>query len=346
MTGHKQRPGKRQKNVVLAPVITKNQTRKLLKRVNGVPLLVLGDVILDEYLEGRVSRISPEAPIPILQVDNERRSLGGASYVAALASALGGRVRLAGVVGDDPTGEALFHLAEKSGLDTRGLLTGLGRMTPLKTRLTAQGQQLVRCDREDPKDLSKAMEKQVVLAVKEALKEVKGVILSDYRKGTLTAGIVKNCLAEAHRLGIPVLVDPKPQSIKFYKKASILKPNMKEAEEAAGLEPGEGDRYEVLASRLLKFAPKADFLVTHGARGIILIQSGKTPILYQGRAREVFDVTGAGDAVAAVVGLLRAAGVSTKDAAGLGILAGSVAVAHQGTSVFSPKDLLDAAGNS
>jgi D-glycero-beta-D-manno-heptose-7-phosphate kinase len=305
-------------------------------------VLVLGDVMLDEFVWGRVARISPEAPVPVVEVLGHSFHLGGAGNVAANVRALGGRAMLAGVVGRDAAGEQVEAALAARRVESRLVASDTGRPTTVKTRIVAHNQQIVRTDREDASDVPAEAERALLEAVRRELPSCGALVLSDYQKGAVTAGLLRRTLALARRHHVPVLVDPKLRHFRLYRGVSVVTPNQLEAEQATGLRiRGEDDLAEA-GRRILKMLDCQAVLITRGEHGLVLFPHGRAPVPVPSAAREVFDVTGAGDSVIATMALALAAGASLTEAAVLANCAAGVVVAKVGTAQASPAEVLAA----
>jgi D-beta-D-heptose 7-phosphate kinase/D-beta-D-heptose 1-phosphate adenosyltransferase len=306
-------------------------------------VLVLGDVMLDEFVWGRVSRISPEAPVPVVQVTGQSFHLGGAGNVAASVRSLGGGAVLAGVVGEDAPGERVKESLATAGVSSCLVTLGKGRPTTVKTRIVAHGQQVVRADREDAADVPADAEAALVESVRRELPSCGALVISDYQKGVVTPTLLKRVLPLARRRGVPVLVDPKVRHFRLYRGASVVTPNQLEAEQATGL-PLRGLADVVTAGRrILESLGCRAVLVTRGEHGMSLFEKGRPALHVPTAAREVFDVTGAGDSVIATMALALAAGATLPEAAVLANCAAGVVVGKVGTAQASPAEVLAAA---
>jgi D-beta-D-heptose 7-phosphate kinase/D-beta-D-heptose 1-phosphate adenosyltransferase len=315
--------------------------RRLLRSLRGRRLLVVGDVMLDEFLWGRAARLSPEAPVPVVQVTRESFHVGGAGNVAANVCALGGEAVLAGVVGEDAAALRLDAGLRACGVEAR-LIPAPGRPTTLKTRIIAQHQQVVRADRESSDDLGHEVETALIEAAAAGLAGCDAVIVSDYDKGVVTRRLVQALASRARRRGIPLLVDPKVRHLGRYRGASVVTPNQLEAAEAAGIAIVDAASLEAAGRRLLGALRCRAVLVTRGEQGMALFERGCEPVLIPAAAREVYDVTGAGDTVIATLGLALAAGAELREAAALANAAAGVVVAKLGTATAEPGELLQA----
>jgi D-glycero-beta-D-manno-heptose-7-phosphate kinase len=319
------------------------RARRLLEAMAGERVLVLGDVMLDEFIWGRVARISPEAPVPVVEVARQSFHLGGAGNVACNVRALGGRAVLAGVVGNDAAGERVRQALGEAEVETALAISDRGRPTTLKTRIIAHHQQVVRADREQADDIDDDLESEVVSSVRQAIGSCRALVISDYQKGMITARLMKAILPLARRRGIPVLVDPKVRHLAFYRGVTLVTPNQLEAEQATGIRIRTADDLDAAGARILKLVGCEAALVTRGEHGMSLFERDKRPAHVKTAAREVFDVTGAGDSVIATVALALCAGARLAEAAVLANYAAGVVVGKLGTATASPEEVLAAA---
>ena len=311
--------------------------------MRGRRVLVLGDVMLDEFLWGRVSRISPEAPVPVVQVTGQSFHLGGAGNVAANLRSLGGEAVLAGIVGRDTAGQRVREALAAAGVDSRLVEVGRGRPTTVKTRVVAHGQQVVRADREDAADVPAGAETALVEWVRRDLPSCGALVISDYQKGVVTASLLKRVLPLARRHRVSVLVDPKVHHFRLYRGATVVTPNQLEAEQATGLPLRSPAEVVAAGRRILSLLGCRAVLVTRGEHGMSLLERGRPPLHVPTAAREVFDVTGAGDSVIATMALALAAGATLPEAAVLANCAAGVVVGKVGTAQASPDEVLAAA---
>ena len=318
------------------------RARKLVKALAGRRVLIVGDVMLDEFVWGRVSRISPEAPVPVVEVTGRSDHVGGAGNVATNVRALGGEAVLAGVVGRDAAGTRVREALAAAGVADRLVDAGSARRTTLKTRIVAHGQQVVRADQEDTSELPRALENELVRAVRRELPASSALVVSDYQKGVVSAGLLRRLLPLARRHGVPVLVDPKPRHFSYYRGASVVTPNQLEAEQVTGLRLSVPAELAAAGRRMLSLLACRAVLVTRGEHGMSLFERGRPPLHVPAAAREVFDVTGAGDSVIAALALALAAGATLAEAAVLANAAASVVVGKLGTAQASPSELVAA----
>ncbi len=318
-----------------------HRVEAILGALKGKSVVVVGDVMLDVFVFGQVTRISPEAPVPVVRVTSETERLGGAANVALNVKSLGGRAVLVGVVGDDSAGAHLARVARSSGVDAR-LIALPGRPTTVKTRIMAHQQQMVRTDREVADPIDAATEKKLLAQVAKALKKGSALIVSDYQKGVVTRSFMRALIALSASRGVRVLVDPKVRNIHFFKGAFLATPNQKEAEEISGVAIRTDADAEKAVQRVARIAGTEGALVTRGEEGMSLgLRVGRRFSYWHVRAtaREVFDVTGAGDTAIATLALGLAAGALPHEAVALSNLAAGVAVGKLGTSSVSPSEI-------
>jgi D-beta-D-heptose 7-phosphate kinase/D-beta-D-heptose 1-phosphate adenosyltransferase len=314
-----------------------------LKRFDDLPVLVVGDLMVDRYIRGAVSRLSPEAPVPVVDVQQEEFMPGGAGNVAANIAALGGRPLLVSLVGEDAEGERLLDALRARGVDVSGVVADGGRPTILKTRVLAGHQQVVRFDRENRAPFPHGLVDQILEKARGHLSEAKGVVLSDYGKGMVSARLLKSVLGWAHRQGKPVTVDPKIEHFLSYRGVDCITPNLKEAAEGLRTLPPRTDaEVDALGQAILRRLRCHSVLITRSERGMSLYRERKSAFHIPSEAKEVFDVTGAGDTVIAVLSLALAAGASLDAAARMANAAAGVVVAKLGTATVSPDELRQA----
>ncbi|HEX6738109.1 MAG TPA: D-glycero-beta-D-manno-heptose-7-phosphate kinase [Vicinamibacteria bacterium] len=307
-------------------------------------VLVVGDVMLDEFVWGRVARISPEAPVPVVEVMGQSFHLGGAANVAANVRALGGEAVVAGVIGRDVAGERVRESLARAGVEDALAVAEDDRPTTLKTRIIAHHQQVVRADRERTDEVDAALERALVTRLEPALAAAHAVVVSDYQKGVVTARLMRALLARARRRGLPLLVDPKVRHFPRYRGVDLVTPNQLEAEQATGVRIRDEADLRTAAERILRQLGCGAVLVTRGENGMSLFPRGGRPVHVPTAAREVFDVTGAGDTVIATLGLALGARARLPEAAVLANFAAGVAVGKLGTATAAPSEVLDALG--
>jgi len=311
--------------------------------VAGFPkasLLVVGDIMLDRFLWGSVTRISPEAPVPVVRLERESLSLGGAGNVARNIVTLGGRAVPVTIHGDDAEGEQVRDLCRSAGIATEGLIEAPGRPTTVKTRVVAHQQHVVRVDREEDGPPEQDVARRIRERALEMLGGAAAVIVSDYDKGALSAELLGQLLPEAKRRGLPVVIDPKLRLFDHYRPATVITPNAREAMQAAAMPARSDAEFETLGRFLLQRLGCPHLLLTRGERGMLLVSSGAPPLVIPTVAREVFDVTGAGDTVAATLALALATGATMAEGAILANQAAGVVIGKLGTASVSREELI------
>lgn len=310
----------------------------LLARMRGQRIGVLGDLMLDEWLWGRVRRISPEAPVPVVEVQKHSYTLGGAGNVASNLSALGAEVAIVGVVGDDESGERVIAMLRDLRADTSGIERAAGRPTTQKTRIVAQHQQVVRADRES----TAAVDGRIGAKLKRSLRaldgEVQGLVISDYGKGLISAPLVSVLRSFRHRTVIAG--DPKPQNLDAFAGIDCIAPNTYEAESAAGIPVDNDEALARAASALLRRTRCRYVLVTRGEQGMTLFPRSGKAFTVPAVARQVYDVSGAGDTVISALALALAVGAPIEQAVTLATLAAGVVVEKLGTATATPDEIV------
>jgi len=315
--------------------------RKTVANFKDASVLVIGDLILDEFLWGEVSRISPEAPVPVVWVKRESFMPGGASNVANNLRSLGAKVRVAGVIGDDERGAILKGELERSGIDTAGILVDESRPTTLKTRVVAHHQQVVRIDREKIEHLGAGLLSKMLKIIEEAVKKADAVIIEDYGKGVITPALLEKVVPLAKKHGKIISVDPKEEHFKYYKGISVITPNNHEASKAVGFSIKDEAGLEKAGNILLNKLRCKIALITLGENGMAVFQRSKPMKRIPTAAQEVFDVSGAGDTVIASYTLALASGADPILAAHIANFAAGIVVGKVGIAVVTPQELLD-----
>ena len=317
-----------------------------LTRFDAANVLCVGDVMLDRFVYGAVDRVSPEAPIPVLHARDIREMLGGAGNVARNLAALGVRSALAGVVHDDEAGRAVRRLVDAEDAIRNILDSDPGRRTTVKTRFVSGGQQLLRMDEEDTAEAGAELQQRLIAAIDAALAGCDAVVLSDYGKGVLSSvretTVLTHVIMAANAAGRPVVVDPKGEDYSRYRGADLLTPNRKELRDATRLPVGDDEAIVAAARHLIATCGVGGVLVTRGADGMTLVVGDGEPVHLPALAREVFDVSGAGDTVVAVIAAGLAAGLDTVAAAELANAAAGIVVGKAGTAVVHRDELAQA----
>jgi rfaE bifunctional protein kinase chain/domain len=312
----------------------------LLTSLEDKKVLVIGDLMIDEYVWGGVTRVSPEAPVPIVGVTSETLRPGGAANVANNILSLKGKVELCGVLGDDQMGRWLKSDMEKKGTGTRGVIRVPGRPTTVKTRVIAHNQQVVRVDKEVTHPLEQKDEKVLLAAVESFLPECGCVVISDYAKGVVTPTLIRELVAMAGKAGVPVAVDPKVQNFSTYRGVTVLTPNLFEAAAGAGMIIDSMDALVEAGKKLVAKLGCAYLIITRGDQGMTLFSDKDEVTHIPALGRHVFDVTGAGDTVISTLSLAMAAGLSMIDGAYLSNVAAGIVVGEVGTVAISVEQML------
>ncbi|MFH1824309.1 MAG: D-glycero-beta-D-manno-heptose-7-phosphate kinase [Candidatus Firestonebacteria bacterium] len=306
--------------------------KNILKRFKGKRVLVVGDIILDEYIFGKVNRISPEAPVPVVEIEHRNYLPGGAAYVATHINNLSGKVYLCGVIGDDNYGEEIYKSLQNDNISLDGLIKDFERPTIVKTRVISQHQQVVRIDYEKKIHININIVKKVLDYVKDIIKESDAVIISDYGKGVVIPPIFKEIIKLTHKFDIPIVVDPKPTYCLMYKGVTVITPNTNEAGASLSRVISDDKTLIKVGKELLKKLRSKAVLITRGEAGMSLFERGKDIINIPTYAKEVYDVTGAGDTVVSVLALSLAGGANILDSANLANIAAGIVVGKIGTA--------------
>lgn len=317
--------------------LTERRADELLQAAATVQVLVVGDLMLDRYIAGVVDRVSPEAPVPVVRVEEESSAVGGAGNVAANVAALGAECRVVGLAGHDASGEAMRAELEKLGVRTEGLVLSRRRPTTVKTRILARRQQVVRFDHEVDADADDQLAAALADTVEELGSSSDVLIMEDYNKGVLVPQVIRRALDVAERAGLPSVVDPKRRNFFAYGGVTVFKPNAKELEDALGsfIHPGDAAWMEQTRKRLAA----RHLLLTLGERGMALQTEAGDLLRVPAVARGVYDVSGAGDTVTAVVAVMLAAGASVEEAALLANHAAAIEVGKPGVATVSPSEI-------
>lgn len=318
--------------------------REALARFPETRILVIGDLIIDHFIWGSVSRISPEAPVPVVNVTRENLLLGGAANVLNNIYALGGKGEMCGVIGQDIMGNHLLELLKNLGSPAAGIIKSGDRPTTKKTRVIAQHQQVVRFDREKTGPFPHEVQEAIFAYLDHHLASFQAVVVSDYDKGMISAELMAMLMKKLQfQKNIPVIVDPKPNLPERFTGATILTPNLAEAEKMAGMSIASEDELREAARLIMDKLACTALLITRGEAGMALFEEDRDPLLVPTMAREVYDVTGAGDTVIATLALGLAAGLDFAEASVLANRAAGIVVGKLGTATVTPEELLGAA---
>jgi D-beta-D-heptose 7-phosphate kinase/D-beta-D-heptose 1-phosphate adenosyltransferase len=322
--------------------MNKSKITRLIGNFSKTKIVVLGDIMLDRYLWGNVDRISPEAPVPVVQIKKESTNLGGAANVAANVQALGADVTMLGIIGDDMMAEILKESLVESKLKTSGLLVDKERPTTVKTRIVAHNQQVVRIDREETHEIDSALVEQLIAKITKMMKTIDGIIISDYGKGVITYDLLSALIPIANKAGKFIAVDPKEVHFMNYREVSVITPNHHEAGFISGKKITNDAILADVGWNLMDLLNLESLLITRGEKGMSLFEKDRKLTHIPASAKTVYDVTGAGDTVIATLTVAKTAGASMHEAAIFANAAASLAVAQFGTARISGAELKSA----
>jgi D-beta-D-heptose 7-phosphate kinase/D-beta-D-heptose 1-phosphate adenosyltransferase len=309
-------------------------------------ILVVGDTMIDNFIWGKVKRISPEAPVPVLEVTKETKALGGAANVASNITALGGKAFVVGSIGNDDSGKVLMEMLLEKDINSKYLVYNPYRPTITKTRIIASGQQIVRVDKEVRGAFERSSELKIIKNIEEIMPKTSAVVISDYGKGVVSLSVLKKTIALAKKYKIPITVDPKVEHFKKYKKVTTITPNEKEAVEGMGEKNIVSDKdIAILGKKILKILGSDSVIITRGEKGMVLIEPNDKITSIPTRAKEVYDVTGAGDTVISTITLALAAGADLLSAAEVANFAAGVVVGKLGTATTNLQELKEVIKN-
>jgi len=311
--------------------INNKRLNELLSNCQGKTIAVIGDVMLDRYIWGKVARISPEAPVPVVEVNKESYQLGGAANVANNIKSLGGKPLLFGVVGNDHSGNDLINLMEESGFNNQGILVDDTRPTTLKTRIIADDQHVVRADFESTEDISQKLSDEMFKILERSITEIDGIIIQDYNKGFIIRSFIKKLIKLALKHKCPITVDPKFKNFFEYKNVTLFKPNIVETQNALGFSLDSDERVTIAGKLLLERLKCENVLITRGSEGMSLFSNNDSENKVETKARNIHDVSGAGDTVISALTMILAAGGDMLEAAtisnhGAGVVCGEVGI--------------------
>lgn len=325
---------------------TSDRLDTLFKQFAGRRIAVIGDLMLDRYFWGTISRISPEAPVPVVEVESESTRLGGAANVANNIASLGGIPLMLGVIGQDNGGKALKGIIEECGFPTAGLVLDAKRPTTIKTRVIAHHQHVVRIDQESKSDVSDEVRGQLLDILGREIKSIDALILEDYNKGVITRELIREVISLARRNGTVVTVDPKFNNFFEYENVTVFKPNRKESEEALGRRLTDLQSIEQAGRDMLKRLKAENVLLTLGEQGMSLFEQGGSVIHVSTQAKHVSDVSGAGDTVISTLTMALVAGATIREASSLANYAGGVVCGEVGIVPIQKDALTNAVLNN
>jgi D-beta-D-heptose 7-phosphate kinase/D-beta-D-heptose 1-phosphate adenosyltransferase len=319
--------------------IGRKRALDIIGRFAGSKVLVVGDIMVDQFIWGKVSRVSPEAPVPVVRVTSESFLLGGCTNVLNNVFSVGGQVAVAGVVGKDDMGRWLMSRLEEMKIDTKGIVAEPGRPTIIKTRVVAHSQQVVRFDRESKDGISEDTAGRIIDYIKSLKDEIGAIVISDYNKGVVTKDLIEKIKEVIRGSNIVLCIDPKQNRFSLYRGCDVITPNHHEAEQALGVE-FENDNHVIKGGMaLLKEFDFGSVLITRGEEGMTLFEKDGSIMHIPAAAKEIFDVTGAGDTVIGIFALSMAAGATLKEAAALSNHAAGIVVGKIGTATVSQEEL-------
>lgn len=324
--------------------LTKKRALEIISDFSRAGVLVVGDVMVDHFIWGNVSRISPEAPVPVVDVQKDSIMMGGCANVLNNIYAMGGKVYVAGVIGSDSIGKELLSELRGKKIETKGIVVEKGRPTTLKTRIVAHGQQMVRFDKENRRAIPPSSVNKILDYVKSLRGKIGAIVISDYNKGVVSKELIQGIKEIVEDTKIFICLDPKQNNFSIYKGAHIITPNHHEVQRAAGMEIHAGNDIEKMSEALLKKYAFPAMLVTRGEEGMSLFENGRKIVHtnFSAQAKEVYDVTGAGDTVIGLLALGLAAQANMKEATCLANLAAGIVVGKIGTATVSQKELIEA----
>jgi len=322
-------------------ILSKKRALEIISNFSQSGVLVIGDVMVDHFIWGKVSRISPEAPVPVVDVQKDSILLGGCANVLNSIYAMGGKVYVTGVIGADDIGQGLLSELRSRKIDTAGVVVEKGRPTTLKTRVVAHGQQVVRFDNESRKPIPNTSTQKILDYVKLLHKKIGAIVVSDYGKGVISRELIEGITSIVKDSNVFICLDPKQSDFSIYQGVHVITPNHHEAQRAAGMEINNGDDLLRLGEKLLKKFDFKALLVTRGEEGMSLFEKRRKidHTYFPAQAKEVYDVTGAGDTVIGVLALALAAQASLIEATCLANHAAGIVVGKVGTATVSQEEL-------
>jgi D-beta-D-heptose 7-phosphate kinase/D-beta-D-heptose 1-phosphate adenosyltransferase len=322
-------------------ILPRKRALEIIDNFSRAGVLVIGDVMVDHFIWGKVSRISPEAPVPVVDVQKDSILLGGCANVLNSIYAMGAQVYVTGVIGADNIGKRLLTELRQRKIETGGIVVEKGRPTTLKTRIVAHGQQMVRFDKESRKSIPQASAMKILDYVKSLRKKIGAVVISDYGKGVISRELIEEIRRIVHDSGIYICLDPKQSDFSIYEGAYVITPNHYEAQRAAGMEITDENDLLLVGEMLLKKYNFQALLITRGEEGMSLFKRGARIIhtFFPAQAKEVYDVTGAGDTVVGMLALGLAAKANLEEATCLANMAAGIVVGKVGTATVSQEEL-------
>lgn len=322
--------------------IDTNKLEKIIKNFTGKKILVVGDLMLDEYLVGKTTRLSPEAPVPIVEIEKINYVPGGAANAANNVKSLGDETILVGIIGNDQNGQTLIKLLKKQGIKTTGVFRDPERPTTLKSRIVSQGQQVVRVDKESHKPISNKVEKKILNFIKEKIHDVDIILISDYAKGVVTPILSQTIIKLANKIGKRVLIDPKGEDFSKYQGCFMITPNLNELETVLKIQAKNTKDLSQFTKMLLANIGSEAILTTLGANGMVLTEKSGKHTAIPAIDVKVVDISGAGDTAIATFALSLTAGANLYEAMLISTYASSVTISKMGTATVSRSELIKA----
>jgi D-glycero-beta-D-manno-heptose-7-phosphate kinase len=322
-------------------IISKNRCNEIFDIIKNKKIAVIGDLMLDEYLIGHVNRISPEAPVPVVDVKEVTLKLGGAANVCLNLSSLGASVMPFGVSGDDKESESLFSILKQSSIETNGILKLPNRRTTVKTRIIGEHQQICRVDREDSFDLSENETKRLISMLEANINGIDAVIIEDYNKGVITKELIESVIEICNKKNIPTFIDPKFSNFFEYKFVTVFKPNLREISTALSLRLENMNDYKYAAKELKKKLSAKNILITLSEEGMLILNENDQYLHVPTKALEVSDVSGAGDTVIATLAAVYISGASLEEAMIMANDAAGIVVSELGIVPIKREELME-----
>ncbi len=322
-------------------LISEKRIEKLVKEVKNKKIAIIGDIMIDKYVWGSVNRISPEAPVPVVDIDHEMERLGGAANVGNNVAVMGGIPLVCGVIGKDNNASKMLSLFKEQNFMTEGIIEDKSRVTTVKTRVIANNQQVVRTDKESKIGIAKEIENKFLKNFEEIIPSVDGIIIEDYNKGLITEEIIKNVTRLARKYNKIITVDPKYNNFYEYNNVTVFKPNVKETEEAVGFKMVDDERVKVAGKMLMSRLNCENVIITRGSKGMMVFSGTGTINNIPTTARKVHDVSGAGDTVIAVLTMMLTAGCSIMEASTIANHAAGIVCSEVGVVPVEPEKLME-----
>lgn len=323
--------------------ISEQRLTELFNNLKGKRIAVIGDLMLDKYIWGKVNRISPEAPVPVVDVESEQSRLGGAANVAHNIKSIGGEPFLVGIIGDDSSGKELLRIIRENNFPTEGVFIDNSRPTTVKTRIIAHSQHVVRIDRELRLDITHSLQNKILDSLRKEIENIDGIIIEDYNKGLIVKNLIKEVIALATKHKKIITVDPKFNNFFEYKSVTVFKPNRTEVEQAIGQRINSDEQAVEAGKQILERLNAENVLLTRGEHGMTLLQRGGKITNVPTKARHVADVSGAGDTVIATLMMALTGGATIKEAVTLANLAGGIVCGYVGIAPVNKDELTRAA---